>query len=251
MPPPLQLQPMAAPSSEPPAMVPMATLPVGVSAEANLELITLSASYDNYGLLRAAGQVATWVLEPHGPKPIRQLALVSLGGGASDSSLASVVIARAMAAQKARVVVVDLASSKSSIEKFFGLPPGPGFIDLLAGTADFTKVINRDPSSPVHFLRFGFDRRESSAASLDQKTEAVLGALGKIYDIVLVHTGEASSRTTALLANCGAALILAPGSRQGEVARVAKALSRGGQATVQFVKLDQLNANAIKLAASA
>ena len=75
----------------------------------------------------------------------------------------------------------------------FGLAAGPGFVDLLAGTTDFTKVIARDPLSNAHLLRFGLERNEEMVSLMDQRTDAVLSALGNIYDIVVIHCGEASS----------------------------------------------------------
>ena len=107
----------------------------------------------------------------------------------------------------------------------FGWPPGRGFVDLMAGTADCTKVIVRDSSSSAHLLRFGFERREQSMTLLSQRTDAVLIALGKIYDVVIVHAGEAAASTPALVAKCQAALLLAPAKRQGEVATAARALA--------------------------
>jgi Mrp family chromosome partitioning ATPase len=182
---------------------------------------------------------------------MHQLAVLSLGGGPADSSMAVVAVARAMASKNARVVVVDLVASGSHVDMLFGLPPGPGFVDLMAGTADFTKVIVRDPSSSAHLLRFGFERREQSMTLLSQRTDAVLIALGKIYDVVIVHAGEAAASTPALVAKCQAALLLAPAKRQGEVAKAARALAMEGQVAVQFVKLEPWNRSPVKLTASA
>jgi len=86
---------------------------------------------------------------------------------------------------------------------------------------------------------------------MDQRTEAVLNALGNIYDIVLIHAGEASSRATALIGRCQAALLLAPGLRQGEVAKTAKLLLESGLIDVQFVRLESVKSKESRLAASA
>jgi Mrp family chromosome partitioning ATPase len=239
--------------SQPEATMPpvFASLIAGASAQANLELLRQSASHDSYGLMAAAGQIANWALARHNASAMHQLAVLSLGGGPADSSMAVVAVARAMASKNARVVVVDLVASGSHVDMLFGLPPGPGFVDLMAGTADFTKVIVRDPSSSAHLLRFGFERREQSMTLLSQRTDAVLIALGKIYDVVIVHAGEAAASTPALVAKCQAALLLAPAKRQGEVAKAARALAMEGQVAVQFVKLEPWNRSPVKLTASA
>jgi MinD-like ATPase involved in chromosome partitioning or flagellar assembly len=179
------------------------------------------------------------------------LAILSLGGGVADSSMAAIVIARSLASKRAKVVIADLAQSGSSIEMLLGMQPGPGFADLLAGTADFTKVIIRDPFSTAHLLRFGFERSNASMALLNQKTDAVLGALGNIYDVVIVHAGETSSRTAALVGKCQGALVLAPATRQKDVAKAMAALSPSGQIAVQFVMLESWSVSAAKISATA
>jgi polysaccharide biosynthesis transport protein len=78
-----------------------------------------------------------------------------------------------------------------------------------------------------------------------------LNALGSIYDIVLIHAGEASTRATALIGKCQAALLLAPGLRQGEVAKIAKSLLESGLKDVQFARLESVKSEESRLAASA
>jgi Mrp family chromosome partitioning ATPase len=165
--------------------------------------------------------------------------------------MAAVVIARSFAAKRARVVVVDLAETESSVEMLFGLPVGPGFVDLLTGSADFTKVIVRDPSSTAHLLRFGLERSKMSKDLLNQKTDAVLAALGNIYDVVIVHAGEASSSTAALVAKCQAALILAPAYRLAEAGKAAHAFSMNGRIKIQLLRLEPWQENAPRFAATA
>jgi MinD-like ATPase involved in chromosome partitioning or flagellar assembly len=165
--------------------------------------------------------------------------------------MATVAIARAIASRGARVVVIDLAPVGSSVDVLFGLPAGPGFVDLLAGTTDFTKVIARDPQSSAHLLRFGQERSDATMSLMDQRTDAVLGALGSIYDIVIIHAGEASRRTPVIVAKCQAALLLAPGLRHRDVANAANALLASGLTDVQFARLESAMPDEIRLAASA
>ena len=92
---------------------------------------------------------------------------------------------------------------------------------------------------------------EAALSLMDQRTEAVLNALGNIYDVVLIHAGEASSRTTLLIVKCQAALVLAPDLRQEDVAKTAKSLLVSGLADVQFIRLEQVKSAENRLAASA
>ena len=228
-----------------------AALPSATSPEGNLELLRDVDNQDRHGLHAASRQVADWALKLQRVAALRRLAITGMGGGAGDSSMATVAIARAIAAKGARVVVIDLATEGSSIDMLFGLPAGPGFVDLLAGSTDFTKVIARDPLSNAHLLRFGTERNEATLSLMDQRTEAVLNALGNIYDVVIIHAGETSGRTTLLLIKCQAALLLAPRLRQGDVAKTAKSLLVSGLAEVQFVRLEPATTGNDRIAASA
>ena len=228
-----------------------ATFPSALSPQGNLELLKDVDRQDRKGLHAASRQVADWALKLQRMSALRRLAITSLGGGAADSSLATVAIARAIAAKGARIVVIDLAPEASSIDTLFGLASGPGFVDLLAGTTDFTKVIARDPLSNAHLLRFGVERNEATMSLMDQRTDAVLSALGNIYDVVLIHAGEASSRTTLLIVKCQAALLLAPELRHQDVAKTAKSLLVSGLTDVQFARLESARSGEDRRAASA
>mgnify|MGYP001273118883 CR=1 FL=1 len=253
---PIQEAPPLRKIPEPPSLVAgampaFATFPSAQSFQDNLELLRDTDSRDRSGLLAASQQVAEWALKLQRMAALRRLTVASMGGGAADSSMATVAIARAIAAKGARVAVIDLVSEGSSVDTLFGLPPGPGFVDLLAGTTDFTKVIARDPLSNAHLLRFGMERNEATLSLMDQRTEAVLNALGNIYDVVLIHAGEASSRATLLIVKCQAALLLAPDLRREDVAKTAKSLMVAGLADVQFIRLESAKSGEDRLAASA
>ena len=232
-------------------MAPLATLPSAFSLQANQELLSNADSPDSQGLLAASHEIAEWALKLHRTAALRRLAITSLGGGVADSSMAAVAIARAIASRGLRIVVVDLAPNGSSVDMLFGLATGPGFVDLLAGTTDFTKVIVRDPLSSAHLLRFGLERNEEMISLMDQRTDAVLSALGNIYDMVVVHCGEASGRTPMLVGKCQGALLLAPGLRHRDVATAARKLLASGLIDVQFVRLESRKFDEIRLAASA
>jgi Mrp family chromosome partitioning ATPase len=228
-----------------------ATFPSAFLPQGNQELLRTADQPDHNGLHAASHQVADWALKLQRMAALRRLAITSMGGGGADSSMATVAIARAIASKGARVVVVDLTPDGSSVDLLFGLAEGPGFVDLLAGTTDFTKVIARDPLSSVHILRFGIERNEAALSLMDQRTDAVLSTLGNIYDIVMIHVGEATRRTLMVVAKCQAALILAPELRHRDVASAAKTLLEAGLTDVQFVRLEPSMSDEIRLAASA
>ncbi len=233
------------------AVQPLAVFPSAFSLPGNQELLKNASSGDVGGLRAASQKVAEWALRLQRTAGLRRFGIASLGGGLADSSMVSVVVARAVASQGGRVVVVDLAPDGSSVETLFGLSPGPGFTDLLAGTTDFTKVVARDPHSNIHLLRFGVERTEATVSLVEQRIDAVLSTLESIYDIVLLHAGEESKKTPTLLSKCQVALLLAPGPRQIDMANTAKSLRESGLVDVQFARLEPLPSAEVRLAASA
>jgi hypothetical protein len=248
----LPLKPLAGHPSPVMDVIPaFTTFPSASSPLGNHELLKSANQPDHNGLHAASHQVADWALKLQRMAALRRLAITGMGGGGADSSMVTVAIARAIASKGARVVVVDLAPDGSNVDLLFGLAEGPGFVDLLAGTTDFTKVIARDPNSNAHILRFGIERNEAALSLMEQRTDAVLSTLGNIYDIVMIHVGEASRRSLMVVAKCQAALILAPGLRHRDVASAAKTLLEAGLTDVQFARLEPSMSDEIRLAASA
>jgi polysaccharide biosynthesis transport protein len=232
-------------------MDPLARLPTTSTRHGNQNLLSQSTSDDSLGLGAAAVRISSWAFGLFQASTLRHLAIFSVGGRPADSSLATVVTARALTSKKIRVVVVDMDSKGSDIDALFGLTAGPGFVDLISGTADFTKVIVRDPSSPTHLLRFGTVKNEASRLLVSQRTDAVLNALGSIYDIVIVHVGEASSDTMTVIEKCQAGLVLSPPNRFADATQALEALRGDGQFNSQLVELETYISPDSKLAVSA
>jgi hypothetical protein len=89
-------------------------------------------------------------------------------------------------------------------------------------------------------LRFGNMKTDASHALVHQRADAVLNALGSIYDIVIVHLGEESSSTAGLVEKCQAALIFAPAMNIADASNASAVMSAGGQLNVQIVGLDHV-----------
>jgi Mrp family chromosome partitioning ATPase len=226
-PPPLEVPEVETP--QPPPPVPPITEPAipAPPIPEPLAILPGAASMESAALGRAAGKLADWTMAVQRVAGVNRLAVTSLGGGPGDSSIAVVALARALE-RSGRVIVADLAPGGSWLERLTGLPPGPGIADLVTGRATFTKVIGRDSASAVHLLRFGIDRSAATLALLDERIEAVLGALAQSYELVIVHAGEATPETPALVHKCQAALLLAPAARAAEAAAAVDALLGAG-----------------------
>ena len=221
------------PSWQPPPFYPvqdhLAILPsIANAADAPMSL-------QSPAVTTAAQKIANWVAAGTPATKIKRVGISAIGAMAGDSSVASVAVARAMAAMGKRVIIVDLSRTGSWLLGICGVHPGAGFADLVSGTADFTKVIGRDVKSPVHILRYGLDHSPRAAILIAERAESVLAALTQSYDVVIVHLGEAQNDTPVLLHKCEAALILAPLKNLSEASEAVHVLLSTGLAAARHV----------------
>ena len=168
----------------------------------------------------------------------KTFSFISLGSEGPDATLATLATARTLADNKKRVVIVDVSADGGDLEMLARLPAGSGITDLVAGNADFTKIISRDPHSTVHIIRKGLLRDQNTTSRVAEKIESALAALNTIYDFVLVHAGEANSSTPALVKNCSAAFIVASPDRRRDAIAAAQVLESNGVKAQMFVQLD-------------
>ena len=184
-------------------------------------------------------------------KGIKAFSFISIGSVGPDSSMAAIAIARELAGLKKRVVVVDAAQKGGELEMFIGLPAGTGLTDLLAGLADFTKIVARDPKSTVHIIRKGISSEPQNNDAVASKLESVISALVSIYDYVFVHAGEANAATPHIVKNCPAAFIFASAVHQNQALSAAQVLHANGVLTAMLVQVDQARSEDVRQAASA
>ncbi len=177
---------------------------------------------------------------------VKTFCLTSIGG-TYDAAFATVALARALAAQKMKTVVLDISASRPSVMDLMALPEGPGIIELVAGQVDVAKVIVRDHKSATQLIRYGQMPDGMVRALLPAKMPAVLASLAQIYDIVLVHAGEASPATPELMQGVGAVVFLATADRQKDAAAAARTLAARGVRHALFVKLDSRDPEATPL----
>ena len=157
---------------------------------------------------------------------------------AGAAALAIMAIGRALASKGEKVIALDVAPPGSGFEAVSQLPPAPGLTDLVAGTADFTKVVGRDTASNLHVIRLGQYPSVESQAQLATKLATIVEALRGIYGFVLLHVGEAQSASAPLVAASDVAIIMAGAARIGDAERAAGTLEQAGQVKVLLLKLD-------------
>ena len=171
--------------------------------------------------------------------------LTSLGGS-FEAPFTAVALARMLAANKMKTVVVDLVPSRPSAMDLMALPEGAGLCELVSGQADVAKVILRDHKSGVQMIRHGHGDA-STRAALSAKMPAVIASLSQVYDVILLNLGEASPATPDLVQGVGAVLFLVNGNRQRDAVAAARTLAGRGVKQSLFVKLEARSEEAVSL----
>jgi uncharacterized protein involved in exopolysaccharide biosynthesis/Mrp family chromosome partitioning ATPase len=131
-----------------------------------------------------------------------------LGTAANESiTLTALTLARLIARNNTRVVVVDLSASSPTISAVSVDPSAPGLAELMLGEASFSQVITRDRLSRVHLVSSG---RPGSDRTLLQSPRLTLAidALLRVYDHVLLDAGTASDLPAELLTAQACAVVV-------------------------------------------
>jgi len=163
---------------------------------------------------------------------------ITVLGAASDESIAwsSLSIARLMA-RSARVVLVDLTPSSSTISAVSADPDAAGLAELMLGEASFAQIITRDRLSRLHLVssgRPGADRSLLQSPRLGLAIDALL----RVYDHVLLDAGNASDLPADLLTAQARAVVVPDGSMAADArARICDQLKAAGFSEVTM--LDQ------------
>ena len=145
---------------------------------------------------------------------------ITMLGAASNESIAwtTLSIARLLA-RSAKVVLVDLTPSSSTISAMSADPAAPGLTELMLGEASFAQIITRDRLSRLHLVssgRPGADRSMLHSPRLGLAVDALL----RVYDHVLLDAGTASDLPADLLTTQARAVVVP----DGPVAAEARAL---------------------------
>jgi Mrp family chromosome partitioning ATPase len=121
-------------------------------------------------------------------------------------TLTALTLARLMAGP-ARIVVVELAASSSTIAEVSVDPTAPGLAELMQGEASFAQIITKDRLSRVHLVnagRPGFDRAHLQSPRLALAIDALL----RVYDHVLLDAGSASDLPAEILTSRARAIVV-------------------------------------------
>lgn len=166
----------------------------------------------------------------------KAVAISGVGGGL-EVATATLALGRSLASASLKTILVDLDSSRGLIEDLMELPHAPGITDLLGGSSDFSKAIQRDPLGVMQVLRHGTASNDI-AAQVPQRMEAIVKTLSGIYDVVLVHVGEASPVMLQSARGCSTVLLHAPMARKRDAIAAATTLHAKGFEQVFLIQVD-------------
>jgi uncharacterized protein involved in exopolysaccharide biosynthesis/Mrp family chromosome partitioning ATPase len=115
---------------------------------------------------------------------------IAVSPGGDEGSMATVMLARAVAEQGRTVVLVDMTGSACPTRLMAEDGKLPGVTDLLSGEAAFGEAIHRDRLSDVHIVPHGAAEPARAMSGIDRLT-MIIDALVDAYDLVLVECGPA------------------------------------------------------------
>jgi succinoglycan biosynthesis transport protein ExoP len=183
--------------------------------------------------------VTSWAISARQTLGVRRIAVAGLGQSAPDVAATVAGIARTLAGQGARTLIVDTDPSSAVLQVILGVPQGPGLAELLVGKEPFEAVIARDTASEAQYLRVGQNRAAVPALIASPHMEAVFDALGQVYDVVILHCGDAEGPGSLAVRKCHAAIVLAGAAGLADAARIIDALREVGLRAVRFLKINR------------
>jgi MinD-like ATPase involved in chromosome partitioning or flagellar assembly len=148
--------------------------------------------------------------------------------------LRALALARLLA-HSAKVVLVDLSPSSSTLTATSIDPAAPGLADLMLGEASFGQMITRDQLSTAHLVAAG--RSDADRALLQSpRLTIALDALLRVYDHVLLVAGTATDLPARLLTDQARAIVVPDPSMSADArARLSGQLMAIGFASVTML----------------
>ncbi len=231
-------------SPEPvPVTIPsLSQLPASTSLEmaaANaLAVVQNSSSAFSKGL----APVTSWANSSRQTLGAKRLAVVGLPGAELDTAAACLGLARSLAAQNIRTIVVDTAMQGSQFAAMTGTANLPGLADLVTGYASFMDVIVKDQYSSARILRMGQPVAAAWPLLSGDRMETVLAALDneENHDMVIVHGGALSSHAVienGAVAKCQSGLLVVSGDQAAMTGNAMQKLSSPGMLATQYVRI--------------
>ncbi|MDK1489146.1 exopolysaccharide transport family protein [Sinorhizobium sp. 7-81] len=124
---------------------------------------------------------------------------VSVSPGGDEGSTATVMLARLLAEEGQKVVLVDLTGSACPTRLMAQSSSLPGITNLLAGEVAFTESIHADRFSEAHIIPHGSADARTAMRGIE-RLQMIVDALTNAYDLVLVECGPADATAVSRVA---------------------------------------------------
>ncbi|WP_077961609.1 GumC family protein [Ensifer adhaerens] len=160
---------------------------------------------------------------------------ISVSPGGDEGSTATVMLARLLAEEELKVVLIDLTGSACPTRLMARSQQLPGITNLLAGEVPFTDTIHADRFSDAHIIPQG-DADPRQAMRGIERLKMIIDALINAYDLVLLECGPADEMAVEKIAGRdGAEIILSAPSVSDE--RIVEVLTSFGAAGYRDIVL--------------
>lgn len=125
-----------------------------------------------------------------------QTILVTSAESEEGKTTTALSIARYLASIRARVILIDADTIKPSIATITGTASAPGLAEILAGDADYTKIIKRDEDG-LAIIPSGDQARYPIDILASNALDKILESLKSQYDFILIDSAGVLSCTDA------------------------------------------------------
>jgi capsular exopolysaccharide synthesis family protein len=123
---------------------------------------------------------------------VRRVVLVTSPGKHDGKTVTALNLALTMAQEfQRRVVIVDADLRQPSVHRLLGLPPGPGLVDVLTGTATLEEALVEIPEHHLTVLRAGrtYERPAEMLGSTPMRR--LIDSLRNQFDRIVVDSAPA------------------------------------------------------------
>lgn len=162
----------------------------------------------------------------------------------SPDNFSALNIARGLALDGHKVVLIDGNMRASRLAIQTGLAGAPGFSDLLTETHDFVHVLQRDPLSRVHIIAGGSHVLDPVRMIRHDRLEQILDALEGTYNHIVIDGPPALLASEAqILASCCDSAVIVPDTLPGGqkmVERTQDVLTNNGRQPIEMIETSSI-----------
>jgi len=190
--------------------------------------------------------VASWINSCRQTLGVKKVAIVGLPGSERDAAASSLAVARSLAIQGIRTIVIDADMTGNGFGSLLNLTNRPGLSDLVCGKSGFMDVIIKDQISDLRIITAGLYGNEAWPLLSSDRMSSVYQALlsDDTHDLIIVNGGElapAEKITNGAVAYCDGSVLMVPAAKMNIAGSVLQLLEMSGMRAVHHVSVIQGN----------